>query len=368
MNMKEIRERIADYAARTRDQTKKLDDFVYMTESVGFADPTNDQPGWFTRKEKKEGEDESFERIQFSDTAQRQLLTILEPALPKYFNHLPSASLRAINVNYWLEGKKEKEVLLRWADDRVRGVLTTRFSKIDDILVAPVLQKALEAGEAELGVPSLRFSKTDEFTFFLAEFKRLTSSPSRRGKRFSCGLMVTNSEIGQGALRIEPVIIYRGVESWLNGLPISTKLRSRSFRHIGSVTESNVADAIRWALKVAQVGLGEALLAEEEKLRHPLEEELDLLIGTRAMIPNLVKTVIKRRWGSCQDVTKLDLALEVLHCIEHLPEFKHLTRQRKVDISQEMGAYLGIFRSTPASLVKRVYNLKQKKQKRENNK
>ena len=164
-------------------------------------------------------------RYPLSDYASNQLAKKLDiPFI--YFKRLRDLApdLLDLNVNGWLERNREDHYLIRTLDGRARAVLSNRYRRLDNFQLAlgilPVLRD----------LPGARFESV-ELTAKRMYLKVVSSTIAcevRPGDVLQAGVIVSNSEIGCGRLRIEP-LIYRLVCS--NGLVVCE--RSMKKNHAG---------------------------------------------------------------------------------------------------------------------------------------
>jgi hypothetical protein len=123
----------------------------------------------------------------------------------KYYDRMRAEApdLLAANVNRWLKQNPEKR-MLRTMDGKLRAFLSNRYQRIDNNHVAEAVLPVL----AE--VPGIRFASA-EITESRLYIKAITSAVQetvpgsrRTGDFVQAGVLVTNSEIGLGALHVKP--------------------------------------------------------------------------------------------------------------------------------------------------------------------
>jgi hypothetical protein len=149
----------------------------------------------------------------------------------KYYDRMrqDSPALLVSNVNHWLANEPEKR-MVRTLDGEVRAFLSNRYQRIDNHEVAEVvLPTLLEAGRnlqivsCEVTERRLYIKATDKS--IVAEVK----GSKRVGDLVEAGIMITNSEVGLGAVQVAPFMNFL----WcLNGMVIN-KAGMRS-AHIGT--------------------------------------------------------------------------------------------------------------------------------------
>jgi len=145
-------------------------------------------------------------------------------SIPKrYYDRMKQEApeLYKTNVNYWLHNNPEKR-MIRTLDGKVRAFLSDRYRPLDnyDLLkaVLPVIQeKGAEIKSAEV---------TDLRLYIKAIYPKLEGEVEI-GDIVQAGIVVSNSEVGAGSVKVEP-LIYRLVCS--NGMITNTSMKKY---HIG---------------------------------------------------------------------------------------------------------------------------------------
>lgn len=147
-----------------------------------------------------------------SDLAHSQIAQRLD--IPtKYYNRMRAAApqLLAANVNEWFQSKPERR-MVRTLDNNVRAFLSDRYRRLDNTeLAEAVLPVLAEMGE---GIQIVSSELTDKRMYVKAINRRLELEV-KKGDVVQAGITITNSEVGLGSLRVEP-LIYRLV--CLNGM------------------------------------------------------------------------------------------------------------------------------------------------------
>lgn len=124
--------------------------------------------------------------------------------------------LLADNVNYWFTNKPEKR-MVRTLDGRVRAVLSDRYRPLDNYDLAQAVLPQI----AELDCEVHSCQITEQHMYLKVLNRRLTQEV-KRGDVVQAGLVISNSEIGSGSLRVEP-LVFRLI--CLNGAIASTAMR-----------------------------------------------------------------------------------------------------------------------------------------------
>jgi len=118
----------------------------------------------------------------------------------KYYDSMAEIpGLRTRNVNAWFEHKKEKR-LVRTLDGNARAFLSDRFKPIDNFLILngflPVVQ------EMNMRVKSCSLTETKMYMqFIFPEIK----AEVKKGDIVNLGVIMTNSEVGRGAVDVSAV-------------------------------------------------------------------------------------------------------------------------------------------------------------------
>ncbi len=158
--------------------------------------------------------------------------------IPKgYYDRVMSDSpaLLAENVNHWM-GKSEDTSLIRLLRGQMRAVLSDRYRIVDnnDIL-AMVLPELADMGD---GIKIVSCQVT-ESRMYLKVINTNIEDAIAVGDPVQAGFILSNSEIGNGSVSVEP-FIYRLVCT--NGLILKDHRQRKN--HVGRVTENNDLYAI----------------------------------------------------------------------------------------------------------------------------
>jgi hypothetical protein len=117
--------------------------------------------------------------------------------------------LLAENANHWFRARADERQLVRTLDGNVRALLSDRYRPLDHLDLAQAVLPIL--GEAGVRVESCEV--TERRLYLKAVTDRVTAEV-KRGDVVQAGIVVTNSEVGLGAVKVEPMV-YRLV--CLNG-------------------------------------------------------------------------------------------------------------------------------------------------------
>jgi len=129
----------------------------------------------------------------------------------KYYDKMKDESpdLLARNVNHWFRNTPERR-MVRTMDDRVRAFLSERYRPLDNLDMAEVVLPAIVGMECRIVSAEL----TDKRLYIKAVTQRIEAEV-RPGDVVQAGIVVSNSEVGCGSVKVEP-LIYRLVCS--NGM------------------------------------------------------------------------------------------------------------------------------------------------------
>ncbi len=163
-----------------------------------------------------------------SDLAHRQIADRL--GIPfKYYERMrmDNPALLDANINSWLNAAPEKR-MLRTLDGKLRAFLSDRYRRLDNLeLVDHVLP--VIAGMKGCEIASCAVTETNLYIKVINKSMRTEVVP---GDVVQAGFVISNSEVGLGALKVEP-LVYRLVCK--NGL-ISKDLAHKKY-HTGRQVE-----------------------------------------------------------------------------------------------------------------------------------
>ncbi len=165
---------------------------------------------------------ENGEEFNIADTMHRQLAT--RTGVPaQYYKRMQTEAPRLLanNVNHWLQSEPKKR-MLRTMGGTARALLSDRYRPLDhgDLLEAilPTLH------QAELELKSVQV--TERRLYIQAVSPRLQADV-KVGDTVQGGIVISNSEIGEGSLRVEN-LLYRLI--CLNGMVTGDAIRKA---HVG---------------------------------------------------------------------------------------------------------------------------------------
>ncbi len=125
--------------------------------------------------------------------------------IPKrYYDRMraDAPDLLAGNVNHWFRERPERR-MVRTLDGKARAFLSDRYHRIDNERIAEAVLPVLLEGGGHGAVVSC--CVTDSKLYLQALFPRLEGEV-RRGDPVQGGVIISNGEIGDGALDVRPMI------------------------------------------------------------------------------------------------------------------------------------------------------------------
>jgi len=122
----------------------------------------------------------------------------------KYYDHMQGAApdLLSTNVNHWMQNKPAKR-MVRTLDGGARAFLSNRYRPIDNMDVAQPMLEVL--GDLDVNIVSCDI--TERKMYLKAVFPKVEGEITV-GDPVQSGIVISNSEIGLGALRIQ-ALVYR---------------------------------------------------------------------------------------------------------------------------------------------------------------
>lgn len=160
----------------------------------------------------------------------------------KYYDRMleEAPELLATNVNTWFRKNPEKR-MVRTLDGKARAFLSNRYNRIENEEIAEVVLPILA------DIPDVRIisSEITERRMYIQALTPRVQGEVKKGDVVQCGVVISNSETGHGAVSISP-LVYRLI--CLNGM-IANDGRLRA-NHVGGrieETEELYADDTRKA-------------------------------------------------------------------------------------------------------------------------
>lgn len=145
----------------------------------------------------------------------------------KYYDRMRSSApeLLQLNVNHWFQTQPEQR-MIRTLGSNARAFLSRRYRRLDNFdLAEAVLPMLLEMDGAQ--VVSCELTET---RMYLKVVTTKLQADVKVGDPVQAGVCVSNSEIGLGSLRVEP-LVYRLVCT--NGMVSPDRSSRNRFTHLG---------------------------------------------------------------------------------------------------------------------------------------
>lgn len=218
--------------------------------------------------------------------------------VPKKYVDLMAAeapALLAQNLNHWLQAADETR-LVRTLDGQARAFLSHRYRILDNVDVAGVVLPAL----AERGVEFVSQAITPDHLYLKAISHKKTFEV-RKGDKVQFGIVVSNSEVGLGAVHVDPLIY---TLTCLNGATIAAAgLRKFHIgRHAAELEESvevfqddtRAADDKAFFLKLRDVVTAALDEAQMTEVLAAVEAGATRRLGQERKIEEVVEVTAKR--------------------------------------------------------------------------
>jgi hypothetical protein len=142
-------------------------------------------------------------------------------------------ALLCANLNHWLHQHPDSQRLVRTLDGSVRGFLSNSYRPLDHFEFAEAaLQEMQQVGDVQVESAAI----TDTRMYLKAVSTRMQGDV-RPGDILRWGIALSNSEVGAGKLRIDP-LVYRLV--CRNGAVAREHLGTYARRHVGSKVMSHL--------------------------------------------------------------------------------------------------------------------------------
>ena len=214
---------LVEMAQAVQDQAEAKRDFVADTRTLEMNDD-----GSITV------ESETVETFTTTEHTHGQIAQRLNIPL-KYYRRMQGSApqLLAENVNHWFNTNPERR-MIRTLNGSARAFLSDRYRRVDNYEIAETVFPALN--EFGPGLKIMSVCLTDSRLYIKAVNERVQLDV-RKGDAVQAGVVISNSEIGLGSIRVEP-LVFRLV--CLNGM-ISQDYSFKKY-HVGpQVGESDAA-------------------------------------------------------------------------------------------------------------------------------
>ena len=249
--------------------------------------------------------------FQIGDLAHQQIAARLN--IPyRYYQKMQNEAPELLdrNVNTWLEQKPERR-MIRVLDGNVRAFLSDRYRRLDNLelcaAVLPVIQ--------EMNGSQIESCEVTPTHLYIKVVNRRVKSEVKVGDVVQAGFVVSNSEVGLGSLRVEP-LVFRLVCK--NGL-ICKDLAQKKY-HVGR--QVNASDDSAYEL------YSDATLAQDDKTFFMKMQD-----GVRAAVD---ETKFMLTVNRMRESTQIPLAHEPVKSVELLADKFQLTENERGDILRQL--------------------------------
>lgn len=205
--------------------------------------------------------------------AHKQIADVLGiPA--RYYDRmrLEEPGLLAQNINTWMHKEPDAKRMIRTLDGKVRAVLSPKYRPLDNFeLAQAVLPKLINLGvrvtsaeltETRMYIKAILPELSDDLPEGMVwgnGHNRVADYDGNAAGKLVAAIVISNSEVGAGTLRIEPSVF----TTWCTNLAVLKSAAMRKY-HVGRSTEATdnwevfrdetrVADDKAFFLKVADV-------------------------------------------------------------------------------------------------------------------
>lgn len=212
------------YELERQQETKR--DFIADTRELEIKQPTDDLDG-FRMKLNGHGD------FHISNNTHRQIAQRV--GIPqKYYDRMAQEApgLLTNNIKHWFDKKPERR-MVRTLDGNARAFLSDRYRALDNFDLATAVLPVLQEAD---GIKIISTEITESRMYIKALFPKLEMEV-KKGDPVQSGVVITNSETGLGALKVEP-LVYRLV--CLNGM-IAADHKMTKY-HVGRI--ANGGDAV----------------------------------------------------------------------------------------------------------------------------
>jgi hypothetical protein len=251
--------------------------------------------------------------------------------------------LLAANFNTWIKDLDEdtegdKQWFLRGKNDMLRGVLTDKYSQLDNSFVFDALSHSLQNGDV---VDVKNFDLNSKYLNFRMVFPELKVNIGTMLKKdeVMVGIHVTNSEVGASSLRIDSCLFRLVCTNGLIAKVGGESLMQQRHVHLTSrEMENRVADAIDKALQIGDSVVDRFARSREIKVVNPLAT-LEKLARNQKYSNDFVDT-IKNSFNSEPE----DSAFGIINAFTHASQ--SLPFERRLEVETYAGKVMDDFLKT----------------------
>lgn len=202
---------IQEFAVEVDRQNKAKRDFMVSTPKINAYQAGGALEIAFALKEETETEADFFAG-KLATTGHEQLASYLN--IPKaYYDRMnvqENIDLLAKNVQFWANKQVNDRRMIRTLDGNIRGILSDRYRRLDnnDLLIAmlPILK------EAKAQIVTCEITDRKLYVKFITH---QMEGEVKKGDIVTLGGIISNSEVGFGALNIQPLILRKVCDNGL---------------------------------------------------------------------------------------------------------------------------------------------------------
>lgn len=147
----------------------------------------------------------------------------------RYYDRMltEAPALLATNVNHWFAEHPEDR-LVRTLDNRARAFLSNRYRRLDNL---PMMMESVMPVLEEHGDLEIQSCEITDHRLYLKITTPRIQGEVKKGDIVQAGIIVANSEVGKGAIDVDPLIF---TLACLNGLVVPRSLGNGMKRyHVG---------------------------------------------------------------------------------------------------------------------------------------
>lgn len=277
---------LVEMAQQLQSQSESKRDFVADTRQLELSGNTITV------------EAETVEEFEVTEHTHGQIAQRL--SIPtKYYRRMQEEApeLLSSNVNHWFANNPERR-MIRTLDGNARAFLSSRYRRVDNFEIAEAVLPALSQFGPGLKIVSVGLTDT---RLYIKAINERIELEVKKGDPVQAGVVISNSEIGLGSIRVEP-LVYRLVCT--NGMIA----QDRSFKkyHVGREIEGEA---------VQELFTDETMQADDRAL---LLKVRDLVAGA-ANITNFTQIV-----ESMKEATERRIEGNPVKAVEVLAEKMHI--------------------------------------------
>lgn len=177
-----------------------------------------------------------------------------------------SIDLVAHNLNFWINHRDNRDLMVRTYEFDARAILTNRYKRIDcDVVANHCLDKLMD-----LDV-EFKYSYYNGDTMNITAVTPKVEGEVVKGDVVQGGITITNSEVGNGSLMIKP-FIYRLVCT--NGMVAPQYFNQFYAKHVGAIVIDPTQDE-QWKVTIEKMQKQLELVAKPEVFEENLKKLQD---------------------------------------------------------------------------------------------